>query len=253
MAAGERAEGALAGLCRGKPGRGGPRGPSWASGERRHPRPGLAAAAAAVAAPHVGGFPRMHLPPPPLRPAASPRLPSAPRARGSRARDGLLLRYRRRRFWKASPGGEGLRPARPRPAPGIAGRPPALAREPRTSRPLLLQEEPSALAAPRVGRGRACRRPPRRRGKLSGIPARGAAAGACQRFAWIPTKHEFSVDMTCEGCANAVTHILNKLGGVQFDIDLPNKKVCITSEHSVDTLLETLEKTGKAVSYLGPK
>ncbi|KAB0352942.1 hypothetical protein FD754_017799, partial [Muntiacus muntjak] len=56
-------------------------------------------------------------------------------------------------------------------------------------------------------------------------------------------KHEFSVDMTCEACANAVTHILNKLGG----------KVCITSEHSVDTLLETLEKTGKAVSYLGPR
>ncbi|CAI9170719.1 unnamed protein product [Rangifer tarandus platyrhynchus] len=66
-------------------------------------------------------------------------------------------------------------------------------------------------------------------------------------------KHEFSVDMTCEGCSNAVTRVLNKLGGVQFDIDLPNKKVCINSEHSVDTLLETLGKTGKAVSYLGPK
>ncbi|XP_024606014.1 copper transport protein ATOX1 isoform X2 [Neophocaena asiaeorientalis asiaeorientalis] len=113
--------------------------------------------------------------------------------------------------------------------------------------------------------------------------------------------HEFSVDMTCEGCSNAVTRVLNKLGagetmqrpssfisvanmpsglrktrklrrhlshghgciinhwkhpgghGVQFDIDLPNKKVCVDSEHSVDTLLETLGKTGKAVSYLGPK
>ncbi|TKC44267.1 hypothetical protein EI555_016626 [Monodon monoceros] len=67
------------------------------------------------------------------------------------------------------------------------------------------------------------------------------------------SKHEFSVDMTCEGCSNAVTRVLNKLGGVQFDIDLPNKKVCVDSEHSVDTLLETLGKTGKAVSYLGPK
>ncbi|KAM9253281.1 copper transport protein ATOX1 isoform 1-T2 [Trichechus inunguis] len=67
-------------------------------------------------------------------------------------------------------------------------------------------------------------------------------------------KHEFSVDMTCEGCSNAVTRVLNKLGGVQFDVDLPKKKVCIdSSEHSVDTLLETLKKTGKAVSYLGPK
>uniref|UniRef100_A0A8D0IR62 Copper transport protein ATOX1 n=3 Tax=Sus scrofa TaxID=9823 RepID=A0A8D0IR62_PIG len=88
---------------------------------------------------------------------------------------------------------------------------------------------------------------------------------ACWWGVWVPLqdlaqsplcllqKHEFSVDMTCEGCSNAVTRVLNKLGGVQFDIDLPNKKVCIDSEHSVDTLLETLGKTGKAVSYLGPK
>ncbi|XP_039340816.1 copper transport protein ATOX1 isoform X1 [Mauremys reevesii] len=66
-------------------------------------------------------------------------------------------------------------------------------------------------------------------------------------------KHEFSVDMTCEGCSNAVTRVLNKLGGVQFEIDLPNKKVCIDSEHSVDTLLATLKKTGKSASYLGEK
>ncbi|CAD7671173.1 unnamed protein product [Nyctereutes procyonoides] len=50
----------------------------------------------------------------------------------------------------------------------------------------------------------------------------------------IMPKHEFSVDMTCEGCSNT--------------------KVCINSEHSVDILLlETLEKTGKTVSYLSPK
>ncbi|KAM9064108.1 copper transport protein ATOX1 [Sminthopsis crassicaudata] len=66
-------------------------------------------------------------------------------------------------------------------------------------------------------------------------------------------KHEFSVDMTCEGCANAVTRVLNKLGGVQFDIDLPNKKVCIDSEHNVETLLETLKKTGKTTTFLGTK
>nr|XP_009683937.1 PREDICTED: copper transport protein ATOX1 [Struthio camelus australis] len=66
-------------------------------------------------------------------------------------------------------------------------------------------------------------------------------------------KHEFFVDMTCEGCSNAVTRVLHKLGGVQFDIDLPNKKVCIESEHNVDTLLETLKKTGKNASYLGEK
>ncbi|KAG7464990.1 hypothetical protein MATL_G00171420 [Megalops atlanticus] len=37
------------------------------------------------------------------------------------------------------------------------------------------------------------------------------------------TKHEFFVDMTCEGCSGAVTRVLNKLD-VKFDIDLPNKK-----------------------------
>ncbi|MGH0170878.1 UNVERIFIED_CONTAM: hypothetical protein FKN15_063048 [Acipenser sinensis] len=41
--------------------------------------------------------------------------------------------------------------------------------------------------------------------------------------------------------------------GVQFDIDLPNKKVFIESEHSVDLLLETLKKTGKNAIYVGVK
>lgn len=159
MAAGERAEGALAGLCRGEPGRGAPRGPSWASGERRHPWPGLAAAAAAVAAPHVGGFPRMHLPAPPhLRPAASPRLPSAPRARGSRARDRLLVRCcRRRRLWKPSPGGEGLRPARPRPAPGIVGA--AASRSPRAADFPPPAAPGEAVGARRASRGKGPRLP----------------------------------------------------------------------------------------------
>ncbi|XP_023791696.1 copper transport protein ATOX1 [Cyanistes caeruleus] len=59
--------------------------------------------------------------------------------------------------------------------------------------------------------------------------------------------------MTCEGCSNAVTRVLNRLEGVNFEIDLPNKKVYIDSELSVDTLLETLKKTGKNASYLGEK
>ncbi|XP_012966871.1 copper transport protein ATOX1 isoform X2 [Mesocricetus auratus] len=68
-----------------------------------------------------------------------------------------------------------------------------------------------------------------------------------------PRKHEFSVDMNCEGCAEAVSRVLNKLGGVKFNIDLPNRKVYIESDHSTDTLLTTLTKTGKAVLYIGPK
>ncbi|NWI64930.1 ATOX1 protein, partial [Todus mexicanus] len=66
-------------------------------------------------------------------------------------------------------------------------------------------------------------------------------------------KQEFFVDMTCEGCSNAVTRVLQRLEGVHFEIDLPNKKVCIDSKHNIDTLLETLKKTGKNVSYLGEK
>ncbi|KAM8971884.1 copper transport protein ATOX1 [Pelodytes ibericus] len=69
----------------------------------------------------------------------------------------------------------------------------------------------------------------------------------------IYTKEEFFVDMTCGGCSNAVSRVLSKLGQVQYEIDLPNKKVLIESEHPVDILLETLKKTGKEAKYLGAK
>uniref|UniRef100_A0A671FRA6 Uncharacterized protein n=1 Tax=Rhinolophus ferrumequinum TaxID=59479 RepID=A0A671FRA6_RHIFE len=52
-----------------------------------------------------------------------------------------------------------------------------------------------------------------------------------------------------ETCTGAQRKIYT--GGVQFEIDLPSKKVFIKSEHSVDTLLETLRKIGKTVTYLG--
>lgn len=83
--------------------------------------------------------------------------------------------------------------------------------------------------------------------------AAAAAATAAASAAPVMPKHEFSVDMSCEGCADAVCRVLNRMEGIEFTIDLSNKKVCITSEHSVDVLLATLKKTGKAVSYLGPK
>ncbi|KAK7138207.1 copper transport protein ATOX1 isoform X1 [Siphateles boraxobius] len=67
------------------------------------------------------------------------------------------------------------------------------------------------------------------------------------------TTHEFFVDMTCEGCSGAVTRVLKKLADVKFDIDLPNKKVFIESDKDTDVLLETLKKTGKTVTYIGPK
>ncbi|XP_018110388.1 copper transport protein ATOX1 [Xenopus laevis] len=66
-------------------------------------------------------------------------------------------------------------------------------------------------------------------------------------------KEEFFVDMTCEGCSNAVNRVLSRLQGVQYEIDLPNKKVVIESDLAVDLLLETLKKTGKEAKYLGCK
>ncbi|XP_056372826.1 copper transport protein ATOX1 isoform X2 [Hyla sarda] len=64
-------------------------------------------------------------------------------------------------------------------------------------------------------------------------------------------KEEFFVDMTCEGCSNAVNRVLSRLGDVQYEIDLPNKKVVIQADnHSVDQLLETLKKTGKEARHL---
>ncbi|KAG7272881.1 hypothetical protein CRUP_002275 [Coryphaenoides rupestris] len=68
------------------------------------------------------------------------------------------------------------------------------------------------------------------------------------------TKHEFEVSMTCEGCSGAITRILNKLGDeVKFEIDLPKRLVLIESEKDVDSLTETLKKSGLEVKYNGTK
>ncbi|XP_021563981.1 uncharacterized protein LOC103250960 [Carlito syrichta] len=150
---------------------------------------------------------------------------------------------------------------RPHPTPVGAADPfPAPRTQPLSQR----QSLPAPLAA-----CEAVSFPPQRRGRLGPIhpggatrpdseeaslrrpPEPGSGAQPAVPRLWEAEKHEFSVDMTCEGCAKAVSRVLDKLGGVKFDIDLPNKKVCIESEHSMDTLLETLKKTGKTVSYLG--
>ena len=62
--------------------------------------------------------------------------------------------------------------------------------------------------------------------------------------------------MTCEGCSGAVERVLGKLKGQGVDsvsIDLPANQVLVTSTLTSDQLLETLKKTGKAVSYIGLK
>ncbi|XP_017879272.1 copper transport protein ATOX1 [Ceratina calcarata] len=64
--------------------------------------------------------------------------------------------------------------------------------------------------------------------------------------------YEFSVEMTCEGCANAVTNVLNKKEGVNgVEINLPARKVLVTSALPSDEILNVIKKTGKPCQFLG--
>ncbi|XP_068702564.1 copper transport protein ATOX1-like [Montipora foliosa] len=66
------------------------------------------------------------------------------------------------------------------------------------------------------------------------------------------TRHEFQVEMTCEGCSGAVTRVLNKKGGIDnIKVDLEKQRVYVTSALSADELLETIKKAGKSCSYIG--
>ncbi|KAM0737405.1 Copper transport protein ATOX1 [Formica fusca] len=63
--------------------------------------------------------------------------------------------------------------------------------------------------------------------------------------------HEFSVEMTCEGCSTAVQNVLKKKAGVDnIKIDLPEKKVSVTTALDSDEILETIKKTGKTCQFL---
>ncbi|KAL0106964.1 hypothetical protein PUN28_015467 [Cardiocondyla obscurior] len=64
--------------------------------------------------------------------------------------------------------------------------------------------------------------------------------------------HEFSVEMTCEGCSNAVQNVLKKKAGIdEVKIDLQGKKVLVTTALGSDEILETIKKTGKTCQFLG--
>ncbi|XP_011876153.1 PREDICTED: copper transport protein ATOX1 [Vollenhovia emeryi] len=64
--------------------------------------------------------------------------------------------------------------------------------------------------------------------------------------------HEFSVEMTCDGCSNAVRNVLGKKTGIDdVEINLPEKKVLVTTALSSDEILATLKKTGKTCQFLG--
>ncbi|XP_011686759.1 PREDICTED: copper transport protein ATOX1 [Wasmannia auropunctata] len=63
--------------------------------------------------------------------------------------------------------------------------------------------------------------------------------------------HEFSVEMTCEGCSNAVQNVLKKKGVDDIKIDLPNKKVFVITTLGSTEVLETIKKTGKTCKFVG--
>ncbi|XP_015108791.1 copper transport protein ATOX1 [Diachasma alloeum] len=66
--------------------------------------------------------------------------------------------------------------------------------------------------------------------------------------------HEFSVEMTCEGCSGAVKRVLgNKAGIEDVKIDLEGKKVFVTSSLPSEEILEYIKKTGKSTSFIGAK
>ncbi|XP_048237065.1 copper transport protein ATOX1-like [Haliotis cracherodii] len=66
--------------------------------------------------------------------------------------------------------------------------------------------------------------------------------------------HVFTMAMTCEGCSGAAERVLKKHSeNSDITTDLETKKVTVTSTLSADELLEILKKTGKEVSYDGPK
>ncbi|XP_076760755.1 antioxidant 1 copper chaperone [Xylocopa sonorina] len=66
--------------------------------------------------------------------------------------------------------------------------------------------------------------------------------------------YEFNVEMTCEGCSNAVTNVLNKKEGVNgIQIDLEGRKVFVTSALPSEEILQVIKKTGKACQFVGIK
>ncbi|KAK7066782.1 ATX1 antioxidant protein 1 [Halocaridina rubra] len=67
--------------------------------------------------------------------------------------------------------------------------------------------------------------------------------------------HEFTMEMTCEGCSGAASRVLGKLGDKVSDvnIDLATKKISLKSAMSAEELTEVLKKTGKEVTHISSK
>ncbi|TFK76406.1 copper chaperone taha [Pluteus cervinus] len=63
--------------------------------------------------------------------------------------------------------------------------------------------------------------------------------------------YKFDVKMTCSGCSNAVTRVLNKAkdtGDVtEFNVDLSTQEVLVTGTLPYDDVYEKIKKTGKEI------
>jgi len=66
------------------------------------------------------------------------------------------------------------------------------------------------------------------------------------------SKYTFHVNMTCEGCSNAVKRVLGKLGDKvhNVEIKLDEKLVTVDTDMEKEEVLEVLRKTGKEVKFV---
>lgn len=63
---------------------------------------------------------------------------------------------------------------------------------------------------------------------------------------------EFGVEMSCEGCANAVNRVLGRLDGIQGkEISLSDQKVLVDAAPNltVSQVHDAIAKTGKKIVY----
>ncbi|KAF9163981.1 Cytosolic copper metallochaperone [Actinomortierella ambigua] len=60
-------------------------------------------------------------------------------------------------------------------------------------------------------------------------------------------QYKYDVTMSCGGCSGAITHVLNKLDGVDsYDVSLENRSVTVDSATlSEQEILVAIQKTGK--------
>lgn len=63
--------------------------------------------------------------------------------------------------------------------------------------------------------------------------------------------HRFEVDMTCNGCVNAVRNMLTKVPGVtRVEVDLAAKTAEVRGTAAVPDLQAALKKTGKKYTLI---